>query len=73
MTHLIETVTVKITLHRDSADNFPYDNTWEVLKRVWPSVCPWSKRRGHLRMHNIEIEWNGTGLEEVAEVLGSDN
>lgn len=73
MSNLIETVTVKIILHRDRFENFPYDNAWEVLKRVWPHVCPWSNRYGHLRLNDIEIEWSNTGLEEVPEVSGTDN
>ena len=73
MTHLIERITVTVTLHRDKADRFPYDHLWETLRRIWPQVCPWMNKRGYINMHNIEIEWKSDGLEEVAEATGSDN
>ena len=66
MTHLIETVTIKITLHRDRADKFPYDNLWATLKRIWQHIVPTRNMRGHINMHGIEIEWSSSGLEEVA-------
>jgi hypothetical protein len=64
MTNLVETVTVRIALHRDKADSFPYDSLWGTLRKIWPHVCPWRQAAGYINMHNIEIEWTSSGLTE---------
>lgn len=65
MSNLVETVTVKITLHRDRAQSFPYDTLWGTLRKIWPHVCPWQNANGYINMHDIEIEWSSSGLTEV--------
>ena len=67
MTALNEQISVTITLHRDKADSFPYDHLWETLKRIWPHVCPWYRANGYINMHNVEIEWKSSGLQEEHE------
>lgn len=64
MTHLIETITVKITLHRDEHPDFPFDDILG-LARLDP--------QGRARVGYVTWEWIKHGCEEVSEALGSDN
>lgn len=73
MSNLVETITVKVTLHRDKADHFPYDHLWDTLRRMWLHVCPWNHASGYVNLHNIEISWKSSGLHEVPETTAGDN
>ena len=64
MTHLVERITLTLTLHRDEQPDFPYDNPLGL------NVLP---PKGRQRLGPITYEWERHGLEEIAEVTGSDN
>ena len=64
MTHLVETITVKITLHRDEHPDFPYDDALGLR---------FLKNKGRVRQGFVTWEWEKHGVEEVAEVSVSDN
>jgi hypothetical protein len=64
MTNLVETISVKITLHRDEHPDFPYDDILG-LARLEP--------KGRARVGCVTWEWERFGCEEVAEVHAADN
>lgn len=64
MTHLVETITLKLTLHRDEHPQFPFDDVLDL------GSLP---KRGRERRGYVTYEWERHGLEEVSEVSGGDN
>lgn len=77
VSNLIERVTVTVTLNHDEVDSAVYHGATdlkEIVKRIWPHICPWvSVSDGSLKMAGIEIQWRSTGLEEVPEIGNGDN
>lgn len=65
MTHLVETITLKLTLHRDEQPNFPFDNLAPGLKRL--------SKKGQKRVGSMTIAWEKHGLMEIPEATVSDN
>jgi hypothetical protein len=64
VTNLVEKITVELTLHRDEADDFPFDNIGGL------NSLP---RKGMQRIGLITYEWERHGAEEVPEIAGGDN
>lgn len=64
MTHAIEKIHFTLTLHRDEDDAFPFDNIFGLMDLP---------QHGRMRLGNLTYEWIRGGLEEAAEVTGSDN
>jgi hypothetical protein len=57
VTHLIERITIHLTIHRDEEENFPFDNPW--LQSL-----PFKGRR---RANGVTVEWERSGAMEEHE------
>jgi hypothetical protein len=64
VTNLVETISLTLTLHRDEADDFPFDDILGL------KCLP---RRGRQRIGNCTYEWVREGCVEVPEIAGGDN